>query len=61
MDPEQFFEQAIRLTTAQINHFPPEKDDPVRIAELVRLNDQAVVEAWNDIQLEADDLVDWHH
>ena len=61
MDPEQFFDQAIKLTSAQINNLAMEQDYLARVSELVRLNYQAVVLAWNDIQLEGDQKVDWHH
>ena len=48
----EFFEQAIRLASAQLggSEITTTADYPMRVAELIRLNYQAVVLAWNDIQ-----------
>lgn len=56
MNHIQFFEQAIKLTGSQLGNFTIKHDAeyPMRVAELVRLNYQAVILAWNDIQPDTD-------
>lgn len=58
MNHAQLFDQAIRLTGAQLAtlNVPPGAEYPVRISELVKLNYKAVVLAWNDIQPDASDV-----
>jgi hypothetical protein len=48
----EFFEQAIRLASAQLGtrEIPTTGDYAMQVAQLIRLNYQAVVLAWNDIQ-----------
>ncbi len=48
----EFFQQAIRLASAQLGarEIPQTVDYPMHVAQLIRLNYQAVVIAWNDIQ-----------
>lgn len=57
MTHADFFTQAITLTAAQLPAQPiaQNAEYPMRVAELVRLNYQAVVLAWNDIQPAAHD------
>ena len=56
MTHAQFFEQAIRLTSIQLgsHDIPHTADYPMRVSDFIRLNYQAVVLAWNDIQLAKD-------
>jgi len=48
----EFFQQAIRLASAQlgVREIAQTGDYPMHVAQLIRLNYQAVVIAWNDIQ-----------
>ncbi len=52
MTHAEFFAQAITLTAARLPAQAPAQNAeyPMRVADLIRLNYQAVVLAWNDIQ-----------
>lgn len=57
MTHADFFAQAITLTAAELpaRATVQNAEYPMRVAELIRLNYQAVVLAWNDIQPAAQD------
>ena len=57
MTHAEFFTQAIQLTAAQLPEqaIAQNAEYPMRVAELIRQNYQAVVLAWNDIQPAAQD------
>ena len=57
MTHADFFTQAITLTASQLpgRAVAQSAEYPMRVADLIRLNYQAVVLAWNDIQPAAKD------